>query len=147
MRRREIIALLGGAAAAWPLTTRAQQQPMPAVGWLGSGSPDGFASQVAAFGKGMSEAGFVEGRNVTIEYRWAEGEYDRLPALAASLVLRPAAVILASGGIRPTLAAKTARSDWVLDIDVKGYFDSIDWELLLKAVRRHTDCPWVLLYI
>ena len=91
------------------MAARAQQPPV-VIGWLGSGSPDGFASQVAAFGKGLDETGFVEGKTVTIEYRWAEGQYDRLPALAEELVRRPVAVILASGGIRPTLAAWAATS-------------------------------------
>ena len=105
--RREFITLLSGAAG-WPLAAGAQQPVV--IGWLGSGSPDGFASQVAAFGKGLDETGFVEGKTVTIEYRWAEGQYDRLPALAEELVRRPVAVILASGGIRPTLAAWAATS-------------------------------------
>jgi putative ABC transport system substrate-binding protein len=110
MNRRDFVTLLGGAAT-WPVRARAQgSKPVPVVGWLGSGSPDAFASQVAAFRKGLGEASFAEGQSVTIEYRWAEGEYDRLPALAVSLVRRPVAVILASGGILPTLAAKTATS-------------------------------------
>ena len=109
MRRRDVITLVGGAVA-WPLAARAQQPAMPVIGWLGSGSPDAFARQVAGFRKGVNETGFVEGQNVAIEYRWAEGEYDRLPELAAELVCHAVAVILTSGGIRPTLAAKTATS-------------------------------------
>jgi putative tryptophan/tyrosine transport system substrate-binding protein len=106
VRRRNFLTLLGGAAAAWPVAARAQA--MPVVGYLGSGSPDLNADQVAAFRKGMSESGFVEGKNLAIDFRWAEGRYDRLPALAAELVRRQVTVILASGGTLPTNAAKAA---------------------------------------
>ena len=82
MNRREFISLLGGAAAAWPVVARAQQAAMPVIGWLGSGSQSEFRRQVAAFLRGVAETGFVEGKTVAIEYRWAEGQYDRLPALA-----------------------------------------------------------------
>jgi putative ABC transport system substrate-binding protein len=107
MWRRQFLAGVGSAAA-WPLVTRAQQAGMPLVGILGSGSSDAFAPDVAAFLQGLRETGYIEGQNVAIEYRWADGQYDRLPALAADLVRRPLAVIFASGGTLPTRAAKTA---------------------------------------
>src|SRR5262245_57905387 len=110
MRRREFMSLLCGSAAAWPLAARAQQPAMPVIGYLSGGAPGPFAANVTAFKEGLKEAGCVEGQNVTIEYRWAEGQYDRLPALAAELVGRRVDLIAASGGDLAAHAAKGATS-------------------------------------
>ena len=107
MKRREFIALICGAAAAWPLAARAQQR-VPVVGLLGTGSPQSDAFRLAAVRQGLIEAGYVEGRNVAFEYRWAENDNKRLPALAAELVRREVAVIVAMGGTTTAVAAKSA---------------------------------------
>jgi putative ABC transport system substrate-binding protein len=107
MRRRQFITLLGGAAA-WPLAARAQ--PMPVIGLMTTRWPDDSAHLVASFVRGLKEGGFVEGQNVAIDYRWAEGHYDRLPAMAADLVQRKVAVLAALGGLSSALAAKSATS-------------------------------------
>jgi len=107
MRRREFITLIGGTAAAWPLAAQAQQ-PMPVIGILASVSPAPYATFIAAIKEGLRQTGYVEGRNVAIEYRWAEGQYDRLPQQAIELVDRGIAVIVLVGGGPTTAAARAA---------------------------------------
>jgi hypothetical protein len=111
MRRRDFIAGLGSAAA-WPVVGRAQPQTLPIVGYLANATPSGFAQFAAAFRRGLSETGYVEGQSVAIEYRWAEGRDDLLPGLVADLISRRAAMIMATGGTLPALASKagTGRS-------------------------------------
>jgi putative tryptophan/tyrosine transport system substrate-binding protein len=107
MRRRTFIAGMGATVAS-PLVARAQQSPMPVIGFLNGASSAEFAHQVAAFRQGLKEAGFIEGQNVAIEFRWAEGRYDRLPAMADDLVRRQVAVIVAAGGSQPMAKAATS---------------------------------------
>jgi ABC transporter substrate binding protein len=107
MRRRQFITLLGGAAASWPLAARPQQGKMPVVGFLNAGSPDGYTPYVTGFLRGLAKAGYVEGKNVAVDYRWARGQYDHLQTMAAGLVRLNVAVVVANTPAAPVAKAST----------------------------------------
>jgi putative ABC transport system substrate-binding protein len=133
MKRREFITVLGGAVLVGPMAARSEQPAVLVVGYLSSGSPVAFAPFVAAFRRGLADAGAVEGKSFTIDFRWAEGQYDRLPAFAADLVSRNVAVIVATGGSDPVLAAKAATS--VIPIVFTGGLDPVKLGLVASLGR------------
>jgi putative ABC transport system substrate-binding protein len=146
MRRREFTALLGSvvAASAWPVDVRGQQPAVPVIGFLHSGSRDGWAFMVAAFREGLNDAGYAEGRNVAIEFRWAEGNYDRLPALATDLVNRQVTVIVTPGSTPATLAAKAATATIPIVFAVGG--DPVKFGFVKSFERPDTNLTGVGLF-
>jgi putative ABC transport system substrate-binding protein len=133
MKRRDFITLLGGAAASWPLAARAQQAAMPVIAYLHSASPEPYAAMMAAFRNGLAEVGYFDSQNVTIDHRWAEGQFNRLPALAAELVARRPAIMVAAGGDVSAAAAKAATTTLPIVFTIGG--DPVGYRLVSNLGR------------
>jgi putative ABC transport system substrate-binding protein len=143
VKRRDFITLLGGAAAAWPLTARAQQAALPVVAFVSSGSPEGISRNVAAFRKGLAESGYIEGQNVSVEYHWLEGQYERIPSLTADLVRRGVKAIAAPNTLNAALAAKDASKTIPIVLSVAG--DPIELGLVASLARPGGNATGVAL--
>src|SRR6516164_4155289 len=143
MKRRKFLTLIGGAAAAWPFAARAQQ-PMPVIGWLSSLTPEGGKPNLVAFRKALADAGYVEGHNVQIEYRWANGNYDQLPAMATDLVGRRVALIVTSGGESPAFAAKAATAAIPIVMSMGG--DPVKEGLVVSLSRPGANATGATVY-